>query len=355
MKKIGVITFSKSLNYGAFLQAYALQRALIYEGFDASLIDYETAADAKRYKLIDTRSAVKMVKSLVFLPINYRRKRSFRKCTKLLRYSSKNDFYDVAICGSDQIWNPVLSGNDIDPYFSLEKINSRRKVSYAASIGNESVVRQKEAEFKAIMNRLDYISVRELQAKKALGEVTNKPIAVTIDPTALFTREQWLKAVEKEKIDKNQYIFAYFIGLRKEQTNLLNMICQKTGLKALSYTRKPSSRMYMYKYCYMDGPFKFLSRLRDARLVITSSFHGTILSIILHKNFYVLAPDPKKRSRMDNILKLVGLTDRIIENEKDIEKVNLNDIDYTEPQNKLDNLRNESLEWLRSAVGIEDE
>ena len=349
MKSIGTITFHKSNNYGAYLQCFALQKTLNDLGYASSIINYETAADIERYKLISTKTPKKLIKSLIFYIPNKKRSKSFRKAQEQYTLSSKDKSFDVAITGSDQVWNPNLSGGTIDPYFTLNGINAKKKISYAASIGSEDSVAKFSDDFKEITRSLDSISVRETQAKRALSQVTNRTIKVTIDPTALVKKDDWLKLINDIPKDNAKYIFSYFIGIRKDQAKALSKICKKLNLKTLSFSQIPKEK-HIYKYCYTEGPFKFLARLRDAKLVITSSFHGTILSIIFQKNFYVLMPDPKKRSRIDNILKLTGLSNRIIETEMDIDKVNLKDIDYTEPQIKLDKLREESLDWLKNAI-----
>ena len=350
MKKIRTITYSKTLNYGAFLQCYALLRALTALGYDVGTYDYHPSGNIDDMRLFKTNTLKIMAKSALSAPIKWKKVRAFKRAFQKINTVQINDPCDVAVTGSDQVWNPQLSGNMLDPYFALEKIDAKRKVSYAASIGNEDNVGKYKNDFRRMIEKLDAISVREEKAKNALSKITKRDIQVTIDPTGLLSKAEWEYTISDYEKDKNRYIFSYFIGIRQDQKKVLAKISKKTRLKVTSYSSLPKES-YIYKRCYSDGPFEFLARLRDAKLVITSSFHGTILSIIFHKNFYVLMPDPKKRSRMDNILKLTGLTNRIIETEADIDKINLEDIDYTEPQKKLDKLRQESLDWLKNAMG----
>lgn len=347
--KIGTITFYKAMNYGAFLQCFALQKVLKGLGHDTSVIKYENPLDIERYKNFSLRNPKGIIKTIVSFRSMNSRRTNFRKAQALLSLSSISEDFDVAITGSDQVWNPNLCGGRIDEYFSLEKINAHKKVAYAASIGEESVVRRQSDSFEKLLNGIDYISVREDQAKKALQDVSNKEITVTVDPTALLNKEEWLSAINHIKNDETPYILSYFMEIRRNKARALSTISRKTNLKVISYSQIPIER-HIYKKCFSDGPFEFLARLRDAKLVITSSFHGTILSIILHKNFYVLMPNKKRRSRIDNILELVGLTDRVIETEEDIDRITLKDINYAEPQRKLNALRQESLDWLKDAL-----
>ena len=349
MNKVGVITFHKACNYGAFLQCLALQKTLQSMNYHSSVIDYCTVADVERYKFVSLKHPKQTIKNIITAPSSIKRNRQFKKAQNMLSITAQNEEYDVAIAGSDQVWNPALSGGKLDSYYSLASINAKKKISYATSIGNEAAVNDNRGAFLGLDKNINHISVREQQAKDALSKVLKSDIDVVVDPTALLTREQWQELIRAEKTDDKEYIFSYFICVRDDQARALAKISEKTGLKTTSFTQIPKEK-HIYRYCYSDGPFKFLARLRDSKLVITSSFHGTILSIIFHKNFYVLMPDAKKRSRMDNILKLTGLTDRIIETEADIDKINLENIDYTEPQKKLDKLRQESLDWLKHAI-----
>lgn len=351
MKKIGVMTFSKSINYGAFLQSFALQKVLKEQKMDPSLIDYENPIDVKRYRLICPQTPRALVSSVVFLPIVYLRKKHFRKATKLLKYTPVDAKYDIAIAGSDQIWNPKLTGGKLDEKFFLEGIDADKKISYAASIANEEVITEKKQEYKSYLEKFDYISVRETSTKDKLSEYINKPIFVAADPVLLLTKDEWGDIIRDKTADTKPYIFTYFVGdIKREECGPLAQVCEKLNMECVTYSKKPLEK-HVYKRACCDGPLEFLARLRDAKLVITSSFHGIVLSIIFHKNFYYFLPRADKRSRVDSILNKLGLTDRIIETKDDIDKINLEDIDYTEPQKKLDELRHESLRWLKKAIG----
>lgn len=350
MKKVGVTTFSKSLNYGAFLQAYALQIVLKNMGLDASLIDYENPVDKKRNRIFSISSLKLIIASTIFLPIMIKRKNNFRKSTRQLKYTPINTKYDIAITGSDQVWNPKLLGGKFDKVFFLEGIDAKKKIAYAPSIANEDLIEKRKSEYKQFINRIDAISVRESSAKEKLSKYIDKPIFVAADPVLLLTKEEWEKVIEDKAPNNKPYIFTYFVGgIKQDEAQALARVCEKLNMKCVTYSKKPTEK-HIYKYGFTDGPLDFLARLRDAKLVITSSFHGVVLSIVFHKNFYYFLPRSDRRSRVDSILNILGLTDRIIETKSDIKEINLHDIDYTDAQKKLDKLRNESLNWLKEKI-----
>lgn len=350
MKKIGVITFSKSINYGAYLQAYALQKTIKKLGYKPSLINYENSADIKRYKIFNASSIKSIVSSLIFAPINIARKNSFKKDLGRLRYTLINQHYNVAITGSDQVWNPKITGNILDEKFFLRGIDADKKISYAASVANEQVIQELKKQYSKYLEDFNHISVREITAKNELKKITNKKISVVADPTLLLTQSEWLKEISQIKLNTKPYIFTYFVGgIDKRENNALTKVSNKLGLKCITYSKIPREKN-IYKYSYAKGPLHFLSTIRDSKLVLTSSFHGIVLSIMMHKNFYYFLPRADRRSRVDSILGILGLTDRIIETEADLDKINLEDIDYAEPQKKLDALREDSLNWLKNAI-----
>ena len=160
MKRIGVITYYKSLNYGAFLQCYALQK-ILKENNNSSVIDYISTEDLLKYRLISTKSIKATIKSIILLPINIKRKHNFSKAQKKLHLSNTDDPHDIIIVGSDQMWNPNLNGGKLDKMYTLEHIDAPKKISYAVSVGDDSVIDENEEESKEIIRRLDHTSVLE--------------------------------------------------------------------------------------------------------------------------------------------------------------------------------------------------
>ena len=352
MKKIGVITFHRSLSYGAFFQCLALQKVIKKLGYSPCVIDYENPSDKKKYELVHFDNPERMVKDLLTFPQNYLKRRVFYQCfSNLIKCGGIKETYDVAVTGSDQVFNPKLTGGSLDGYFTLEKIKAKKKISYAASLGDLSCVDEKPEEYKTALNGLDSISLREVSAKEKVKKLTRKKITICADPTLLLEYDDWASLLNgaNNPLKEKDYIFSYFIAKNASHTKGINKISDDLGMKILSYSLVPKEKNIL-KYCYTDNPLLFLARLRDAKLVITSSFHGVALSVALRKNFYCLMPDSKKRNRIDDLLGTLGLKDRIIESEADISKINLDDIDYTEPQKKLDKLRRKSLNWLRNAI-----
>lgn len=347
MKKIGITTFYNTLNYGAFLQCFALQKKL-EEKYNASIIDYSNADIDKNYKLVKTNNLKKMVKSLIYIKDNLKRKNNFNKCIKeYFPLTSKDDKYDIVVAGSDQIWNKELT-NGLDEIFTLKYFNNTKKISYASSIGNEKLITENKDEYKNLIENIDIVSVREESAKEELQKITKKDIGVNLDPTMLLSREEWDKYTKENNINE-KYIFSYFIGVNQENYNALDLFSDLTKLKVLSYSEHPKEKNILKK-CYSDGPIDFITKIKYAEYVFTSSFHGTVFSIIFNKQFICMLPK-KRPNRLINLLTKLGLEDRIIKNIDDLKEFDYKkQIDYKKVNKKLESLRNQSANWLEKAI-----
>lgn len=348
MKKIGITTFYKAYNYGAFLQTFALQKVLENK-YDVSNIEYTCKKIENDYKLIKIHNFKKFVKSILFIYKNSKRRQKFNECIKeYIKLNNIDKKYDCVIAGSDQIWNIKLTGG-YDKVYSLEYFTNVKKISYASSVGDETLIQKNKKEYKKILDNIEVVSVREESAKKELEKITDKNIKVNLDPTLLLTREEW----DKYTIDKDinePYIFSYFVGVTQENYEALELLTNKLGMKTISYSENPKEKNIIKK-CFTDNPFEFISKIKYSNLAFVSSFHGTVFAIMFNKEFYVMPPKDKG-NRIINLLNKLGLNDRIIESKEDINKIDFNNkIDYKSVNKKLDELRRDSLEWLYKALG----
>lgn len=348
MKKVGIVTFYDAKNYGAFLQCFATQKALSKK-FDASIINYSNKEIRKSYSIIKPNNIKKTIKSLLFLRKNLKRNRNFKDAIKNhLILTSLSDNYDVVIAGSDQIWNIELTGG-YDEVFSLELFENAKKISYASSIGKESLITGNKEIYTKILSGLDNISVREESTKELLSELTNKNIKVNLDPTLLLTKEEWEKYTLKNTIN-SKYIFSYFVAVTQDNYDALKYFSDKLNMPVLSYSENPKEKNIL-KNCYSDGPFEFITNIKNANYIFTSSFHGVVFSILFNKQFICMIPK-EKANRIINLLDKLNLSDRIIKNIDDLEKFDYNKkIDYSQVNKSLNKLREESIEWINEAIG----
>lgn len=290
--KTGIITFHFVNNYGGALQAYALRRYISDNfGVDAELIDYRhwfiRATDAIRMLPItaDYRYYGPWLKA--FPKMRRRRKLFAGFMKRQARLSRRYDFpwqlnrhggdYRLLICGSDQIWNPMLTMGLAKPYFLRFAGPDTRRISYAASLGTN--VRQKDKMLRYVRD-LDAVSIRETAEwlEKGLG----KPVEHHIDPTLLLPAEAW-SAMAKAPAGKGGYILSYFMQKDDKAYDYLGRIKGQTGLRTCDISRygyKPAS----VDECLVDiGPEEFVGLFSAAERVCTNSFHGLVFALIFNK------------------------------------------------------------------------
>lgn len=351
MKKIGITTFQGAYNYGAILQAYALQKTLSDIGNDVKIINYYNENIYDQYRTFRKKhhglsSAIKIFIYDVYLwSIKSRRNKNFKKFIsdninltdkKYEKAEIEKMAFDVIVTGSDQVWNKNITSG-LDDIYTLNIENSAKKISYAASIGDNKILEDNKSEYKEKLQKLDLISVRETSTKPILEKVINRKVDVVLDPTLLRTKEEWLKIVGDKPLKAGKYIFAYSVGKGSDEFyKKAEDLAKKTGLEIIYFEETRFKRFNTKsKNMYSAGPSEFLNLLYFSEYVVTSSFHGLAFSTIFNKNVSVIFSN--KSERLKTLMDTVGLK---TENNSDWDSIN----------KKLKEARKKSLKWLEEAV-----
>ena len=365
MKKIGITTFHRAHNYGAVLQAYALKKALEKENNQVEFIDYISDDMEKMYKVIkiSKKNMYTRVKSFIaaiayfgknksrynnfnkFIDKNFKMTHKYSSIEELKKDPPTEDIY---ITGSDQVWNPEITGGLSDIYtlnFGSDRIN---RVSYAASIGNNSLGKE---DYQGKLSKLNYISVREETAKNLLQPIINKPIKVVVDPTLLIDSKEWEEEFDLKDNEKEPYILTYHVAEYPEYVKIINELSRKTGLKVITFEkRKKKNYNNILRCAYADGPEEFVRLIKNAKYVVTTSFHATVFSVIFHKKLFVV-PHNSTGSRMIDLLNKLGLQDRIYYSLEEFKNCDYDrEINYKKVEEKLSKEREESLIFLKNAL-----
>lgn len=329
-KSVALITMHKVLNYGSVLQTLALYKYVVQLGYDVTIIDYDFPNE---YHLkISEKSTPKMG------DISWLRNHLNGLCNRFLKnnFSNKvksfNDFItdnmilsdryrsadelknnpfvaDIYITGSDQVWNHRYIGEDLT--FALDWVRNEdaRKISYASSFGAQKCQPLFGAKLLPYLKKYKYLSLRE---DNDLLINNNLSYQLTLDPTFLLDKNQWLKYTDKEPLVKGKYLLCYLIGYSYNPFpyvyELTKYIQKQTGLKVVMISGEPVNILRGYKLFNDAGPRDFLNLFYHASMVLTTSFHGTAFAINFNKPFLTVvdgASDNDNRQR--NIVKFVGL------------------------------------------------
>lgn len=368
--KIGILTWLHNGNYGSILQAYALQKALRNQGYQTENIDYAPSTVKKVENLIKNKNSLKLflekwdaycAKKVAGSPRELSEKQKkfedFREnyINITRRYSSPKEVatidgeYDAYICGSDQIWSPVL----LNPVFYFGFLSdTERKIAYACSFGVSSIKGKKATKITNYLNRFDYISVRESSGCEIVKNLTGKVVPVMPDPTLLLQRTDWDK-VSKYNLNLNKYIFCYFLSWNEDYWKYVENVSQQLGYQIVIVPSVKQTYQVDAKILKNIGPEEWVGLVKNASYVITDSFHGTVFSIIYNKPFTVLKrfsdDNPRSQnSRIYTLLEHYNLTNRLGIN-TDI----FNLQEYTKVNSQVEYDRRYALEWLNNVLKVE--
>lgn len=373
MKKIGILTFHCADNFGAVLQVYALQEKLKDLNINAEIIDFRPDELIIPYdyrmhwrKHINKIGLLRSIKVAICLFLE----KNFIKGTKDLFKSFRDRYLNVAtvkyyknqdlidnppqyesyIVGSDQVWNPYFKSVIGDSYFLDFASKDSNKISYAASI-TQDIDHELIDEYRDKIQEFDYISIRESTHLELLNEIIDKEVVVTLDPTLLLEKEKWTSISVKPNI-KEKYILVYNLENNPEAIKIANRISTEKGYRVVTYYKKRFLDKNKKEFRY-EGPAEFLGYFENAEFVVTTSFHGTAFSVIFNKPFYTI-PHTTRGDRMIDLLTSIKLDDRIIYTENELEEVDYH-INYTVPNQLLNNRRQESIEFLKRALDVNND
>lgn len=355
--KTGILTYHNTRNCGALLQAYALQKTLFHLGIDNDVIDYHCAKIEGAYK-IKRIHEIQSLKELVkwILTVRTARKSQTKfdafkaQYLKLSRpylrdtIIEANDSYDTFITGSDQVWNFNLNGSDYTYVLDFAH-DDKIKLSYAASMGSKSIEKGNEEKFTQELLKFHGVSVREKPLKEYVDGILNIDSELVLDPTLLLEKEDYDFGKSSRIIDE-KYIFVYTIASTPNIEKAAKILSKETGYPIvwghMSYKKKKG---VLNKTDI--SPDEFINYIQNAEYVLTSSFHGMALSIVLEKQFFYDLDIKKQNnnSRLETLAEVLDLESQKIDDayfaSQAREKIN-----YQQLHPKFEKLKEKSLSFL---------
>ncbi|MDE7326607.1 MAG: polysaccharide pyruvyl transferase family protein [Lachnospiraceae bacterium] len=367
--KTGVVTFHSAHNYGATLQAWALQKALAKLGATPCIVNYHPQVIDRLYTVPRLNTWAKRTQYLKKKEVRKRRRKLKTKYTKYQKFLREHFVFagdyttyeelaanppglDCYIAGSDQVWNPDHTGG-YDPAYLLEFApEGSRRISYAASIGRERFPAQYRQNFGEALKKFDAVSVREDSAVGAVAEVTGQEPEVVLDPTLLLLQEEY-EEIKVPAKRAERYILVYMMETNRRLIQLADNISIATGLPVIQ--RKPGKifRNELESF-YTHTPGEFLGEVEKAEYVITNSFHGTVFSIIYGRPFLSMLHS-RTGSRTVDLLRVLGLENHILYEARDFKDMKQFRIENPkELERRVEELRAHSLRFLLGALGKEE-
>jgi len=374
-KKIGILTFHNSYNCGSMMQAYALQTYLKNIGLESEIIDFSNEGQKCLYSVFSKDGNFKsFVKNFILFFHRKRIKRNYQsyEIFKIKNFIlSKNSYermeelqglnYDYIIAGSDQVWNITIQDGD-DAYF-LPWVKKGKKVAYAPSFGAKDLLKyaKNPDKYKNWLEDFFALSIREENGKKWLKDLMGKDVPVVLDPTLLLKKENYENIIDKSFITPDKYIFYYSPGYSKNINSLVKKISKKYKLPVIAFNSKSFYLKGMnfsgFRLPTIENPSVYLQLIKNATMVITTSFHGTVFSSIFSKNFWTIKNGGMfgEDDRVLSMMKKLDLQDRLVSMKFDNNFNYLQPKDYNEYTIKLKQEQDFSIRYLLSALGLENE
>lgn len=373
--KIGILTFHCAHNYGAVLQAYALQEYLKSSGNDVEMIDYRPSYLLRGYTAfplpnlrglsplrkayIAARWSFRLPQRLAAIPTRVRRRSGFEKFISEKLNLSRERFaegggvpaekYDALVFGSDQIWSPAHT-NGGDPVFlgDFSVPAGTLKIAYAASAGAASATLGGNAKFAEALKNFSAISVREENLAASLQPKTEQKIETVVDPTLLVDESVW-DELAVPPYRKRRYVLVYQVMYNPEADRIARELAAQLDADVVSLWAGYSLKGKMLK---TETPEQFVGWFKHAACVVSTSFHGTAFALILEKPLYYVSAGHASENRPRQILGALGLLDRFISAES---HPKFSEIDYAalnETGGGIAALRARSREFLARALAL---
>lgn len=340
---IGLVGNWSYPNYGSELTYYALYWTLKSMGYSVLMIEWAQDSRWKPYGSTQLFEWEPYENSEIAHPVRNH-----------AEFYGFNQICRMFVQGSDQLLQPdlyeafgkiaVLDWVDVD----------QKKIGYALSFGHETIeyseVEQNSIDFH--LDKFDGISVREDTAVTIMKEKFNIQAKWVLDPVFLCKKSVYEKLAEPYIQKNGKTLFAYILDPTEEKIRTVKKIAldRRLDLRIVSDAAQdnvPESR-YNMKFLDKIPVEKWLAEIMNSELVITDSYHGTCLSVILRKNFIVMGNEMRGATRFLSVLKPLGLESRLVWNVSEILDPGLwrEKIDYNRVNRILNKNRAESMEWL---------
>ncbi|WP_163400498.1 polysaccharide pyruvyl transferase family protein [Flavobacterium fluviatile] len=351
------ITCHRPLNYGAVLQAYALNTKLRSLGVDAKVIDYYPSY----YKASNKSLLTRVLRQVFRLPDWIVGKKRFGKFIadnlpmtaktyiNIEELNADIPLADVYFAGSDQIWNchELENGKD-DAFFLSFAPKGAKKIAYAASLAMPKIPEEQVERYKSLINDFDAVAIREKDGLELVKSIGIEKAVNVLDPVYLLERIDWDKIADKDSfLPKEKYVLIYAFNRQKNIFEYARKMANELGIKV--YSINTNIEDYMLdtdKYFYNASPNTFVNLIKNAEAVVTNSFHGLSFSVIYNKQFHLFTRKSSSNSRMVNLLSDLNLSGRIVDSTNLLK----NDIDFAVTNEIVDQKRIFSVNYIKSNI-----
>ncbi|WP_158693529.1 polysaccharide pyruvyl transferase family protein [Neorhizobium alkalisoli] len=379
-KRIGILTYHFSENFGALMQAYGLRQWLIEQGHQAEFVNYHPryVEEGGDFERLLSPSAFRRNLKVAYLRLstlqrrlfgsrlqaeqfeNFRRDalgvagpRLFTQADVEAFFATQAGSFDMLVCGSDQIWNPS-SQKGLDPvyFLAMRDAAKARHVSYAPSFGKGSLDPAFDNEVRRFVSGIDGLSVREESGVEIVERITARKAECVPDPAILLG--DFSKLIQRAEPVGQGHVFCYALRTGDGIRQVAEMISQEKAAPVVS-PYNTHRRWREIGETVFPSPSGWVAMIDRSTFVVTNSFHGTVLAILQNKPFLTVGlPGAKSglNERVRNLLRQLDLSDRFVE-AGDLETARLRireDIDWRKTSTRLAEMQQQGRSFLANQL-----
>lgn len=289
MKKVGIVTFSRTNNYGARLQSYAMYHIFKDLGYDVEIVNLMYPKKFVKYVLgriaNKSTSLNEWLKKYVITfkmfkytnSINLTRTLVTGSTSKMVDFINKRN-YDAVVCGSDEIW--CSRQKEIAPpsiYFLPKELKAKR-ISFSPSAnGNHKYTDEEIKWLKSTFQSFSFLGVRDKMTDNLLKKCGNNNGKVMFDPTLYYEfKDVELPKELNRNTDKKKIGFAFARPDNGLPKRLLESIKEIYGDEAEVYSIFNEIKGTNF---LPISPAQFACIFKKFDIVYTNLFHATIFSL----------------------------------------------------------------------------
>ncbi|OUO45394.1 hypothetical protein B5F79_09825 [Olsenella sp. An285] len=369
MRRVGILTYHACNNYGASLQAFALQvmvNRLLGTGGTCKIIDYRSEVMmnivtpfAKHIdhpkELIKTISRIPYRKPLtrrdeLFVSFGQEVLDTTERCLTSRDVENEVRQFDTVICGSDQTWNLDSGIRYQSPVYYLNFPKRERRIAYATSFSDWVVEAEKQKDYLyPMISTFDALSMRETSGVDLLRSWGFECEHVC-DPTLLLGKDDYARIANRDVVPDKPYVLYFAWSGTKDSIEAAKAAEKTFGIPVINIVPPPRAMFSGIRRRLDVGPKEFLGLVESARFVVTNSFHGTVFSAIFGKPFVSITSDPGE-TRRTSLLKSLGLVDRL-RSAEDLNFTELGEFDPSTSRRAISAQREHALEYLKGALAV---
>ena len=370
-KNTATITWLKYNNFGTYLQAYALQQTIMSLGYANHILDDSSIVSSRTFS-----NYLKYIVGTVLAKLSFtnRKYRQLQRESDALyaRFANRylnidktsasvlkdaDLYYDQYICGSDQIWSPMLEKH-LNPYYYAH-FTTNKKIAYAASFGVEAYPEKLRDEFIALASSFATISCREEIGCCFVRDILGKEAAHVLDPTLLLSDENWRNVASSsvyKKEGNEHYMLTYFLTPNKWYVDFSRHYAAEKGLKLKTFFLRCSS-IQEADEAVVAGPAEFIWLIDHADVFLTDSFHGSIFATLMDTPFFGFQrfsnENGGQNHRLMDLYRLMGIDKWFIRNKNRCDIIRtLPSMDFAMMKKNLKPAINSSIKELSLSLSI---